>query len=146
MAKTSKEELQRYAGAQWAFELIDRMGLEAAKKHLEWRINFGVPLQVKKKDLEDCVDRIKENTIQTVLLMTEMVLHDEFEFEHDDLERFGNRFGNTVDVLNYDLAQWADFQEILEKECAIKITLNKDIIGSKEMLHDISKGEEGCIS
>lgn len=132
MARTTKEELQRYAGAQWFDELIRKDGIDKAREQLEWRIDFGVPLQVKKSDLDECVQRIKKNTINTMLLMGLLVLADEFDFDKAKLEAFQSRFVSKVDCLDYELAKWSDYQQILEDEYGITVALSGDIVGSRE--------------
>lgn len=132
MAKVTKEELQRYAGAQWFEGMVKSRGLEEASKELKGRINFGVPLRVSQKDLDDCVNRIKINTIKTMVLMSALVLADEFDFEQADINRFSKRFNDKVEVLNYDLAEWKDYQQILKDEYGIEFELTEDIVGSSE--------------
>lgn len=132
MARVSKEELQRYGGAQWFERMANELGIDKASEELNGRISFGVPLQVKQSDLNECVERIKRNTIKTMLCMAAMVLHDEFDFEQKELTQFSKRFNDKVDVLNYSLAEWADYQQILKDETGIEFTLTDDIVGSEE--------------
>ena len=66
--------------------------MEAAEKELKVRGAMFVPLEVNQKQLDEAVYKIKLNTIDCILIMSCMVLRDEFDFGQKRLERFCERF------------------------------------------------------
>ena len=99
MSKLSKEELARFSGAEWMVRYVKENGLEAAEKELEMRGVRHIPLSVKEQDLKNFSEREKRNTIATVLMMSAMVLRDEFGFGRNRMNKFIDRFNKKTSCL-----------------------------------------------
>lgn len=134
MSKMGKMELQRYGGARWAFELIEAKGFEEAKKEFEWRGVMNAPLNIEVAEIKRFETELKENCKRTMGSMACLVLHDEFGFGHDRIEKFISRWNLKVDCLSDDIVNWEDFAAVLKDECDIDIDVPIDY------LRNISRG------
>lgn len=128
MSKLSKEEQARFSGAFWALEQCEKEGTEAFRKELEWRNIIGLPCLITKAQLHKFEENHKLNIIQTVLLMSEMVLADEFDFDRDMLIRFKDRFNKKTACLVDGFVNWEDIQQTLLEELNIKCPLSREIL------------------
>ena len=89
MAKSDRKLHEaRMAGAIWIMKLIEDKGMEEAKKELAVRRAMFIPLEINQAQLEESVTKIKMNTIDTVLIMSCMVLRDEFGFGQKRIKQF----------------------------------------------------------
>ena len=123
MSRMSKEESARYEGASWCLEMIDRIGLEATKEEMRIRGVNHCPLQISKADVKRFEQAIKINIINTVVLMSSMVLRDEFEFTPEQIRDFTIRFNSKTDCLNDDLLTWDDMAETMKEETGLDFEL-----------------------
>ena len=123
MGKLSKEEAARYSGAKWALEWCEKNGVESCRKELEYRGLLGCPLKVAKSDLDNFSERCKKNTIATMLLMTCAVLHDEYGFGFDRMNRFIRRFNTKTACIAEEYVYWKDIQQSIREETGMLIPL-----------------------
>ena len=132
MSKLSKEELARFSGAEWMVRYVKEHGLEAAEKELEKRGVRHIPLSVKEQDLKNFSEREKRNTIATVLMMSAMVLRDEFGFGRDRMNKFIDRFNKKTSCLVEGYVYWKDMQQTIAEETGIFIPLPDEILDMGE--------------
>lgn len=128
MGKLSKEEVARYSGAEWMVRYVKEHGLEAAEKELQLRGIRQMPLGVKDTDLKRFSVREKNNTIATVLLMAVSVLHDEFDYGEEPLNRFIKRFNDKTACLVDEYVYWKDLQQTIKEETGIFIPLLNEFL------------------
>ena len=128
MGKLSKEELARFSGAEWMVRYVKEKGLEAAEKELEMRGVRHIPLSVKEQDLKNFSEREKRNTIATVLMMSAMVLRDEFGFGRDRMNKFIERFNTKTSCLVEGYVYWKDMQQTIAEETGILIPLPDEFL------------------
>ena len=128
MGKLSKEELARFSGAEWMVRYVKEKGLEAAEKELEKRGVRHIPLAVKEQDLKNFSEREKRNTIATVLMMSAMVLRDEFGFGRDRMNKFIERFNTKTSCLVEGYVYWKDMQQTIAEETGILIPLPDEFL------------------
>ena len=128
MSKLSKEELARFSGAEWMVRYVKEKGLEAAEKELEMRGVRHIPLSVKEQDLKNFSEREKRNTIATVLMMSAMVLRDEFGFGRDRMNKFIERFNTKTSCLVEGYVYWKDMQQTIAEETGILIPLPDEFL------------------
>ena len=132
MSKLSKEELARFSGAEWMVRYIKDKGIEAAEKELEKRGVRLIPLSVKEQDLKNFSEREKRNTIATVLMMSAMVLRDEFGFGRDRMNKFIDRFNKKTSCLVEGYVYWKDMQQTIAEETGIFIPLPDEFLDMGE--------------
>lgn len=124
MAKKDKEMMQyRNDGMDFALKIAKEQGIEVLEKEVAYRKATFLPSAVQEKDVNKFVEEVKMNCLDTVLIMSLMVLRDEFEFEQEDLNRFKKRFNLKSECLADDYTTWKDLQEIIQEETNIKTTI-----------------------
>lgn len=128
MSKLGKYEEMRYAGARWAFDLIKEKGLEEAMKEFEWRGIQKAPLCIEKAEILRFENELRENCKRTMAAMACLCLHDQFDFGHNRLVRFIEKWNTEVDCLGMDLMNWPDIAQVLKDETNIDIDLPIDYI------------------
>ena len=125
MSKLSKEECARYSGAEWLLRLAKEKGLDVAEQELTNRGIRNIPLGVTRKDIEDFYRKQKSNIILCMTLIAAATLHDEYDFEVEELNRYINRFNTKADCLCKEYVSWEDLQQIIKEETGIFIPLPK---------------------
>lgn len=123
MAGLSKEECARFSGAEWLLKLAKEKGLEAAEKELTERGVRNIPLMVKKQDVDKLYTQERINLILCLTLVSALTLHDEFDFETEQLNEFIKKFNLTADCLTKDYVTWQGLQTIIKEETGIFIPL-----------------------
>lgn len=124
MAKKDKKMMQyRNDGMAFALKIAKEQGIEVLEKEVAYRKATFLPSAVQEKDVNKFVEEVKMNCLDTVLIMSLMVLRDEFDFEQEDLNRFKQRFNLKSECLADDYTTWKDLQEILQEETNIKTTI-----------------------
>ncbi len=123
MSRLSKEELARYAGANWAIAIAQKDGIETAVNELAWRGAKNIPLGVKKTDVDKFCEEEKANTVATVAIMAATVLLDEFDMKPEDVDRFWQRFTNKTECLLDKYINWQELRDVLKDEAGIEFTL-----------------------
>ena len=128
MSKLSKEETARFSGAAWMLRYAKEHGLEAAEKELDNRGIRYIPLAVKDSDLKRFSERDKRNTIATMIMMSAMVLRDEFGFGRDRMNKFIKRFNEKTACLVEGYTYWKDIQQTILEETGILIPLPDEFL------------------
>lgn len=123
MSRLSKEECARYSGAEWLLRLAKEKGLQEAEQELERRGIRNIPLAVNKKDFEEMWRSEKTNIILCMTLIAAATLHDEYDFNVEELNRYIRRFNTKADCLSKDYVSWQDLQQIIKEETGIFIPL-----------------------
>ena len=123
MAGISKEELARYSGAEWLLRLAKEKGIEEAEKELTERNIRGIPLAVKKSDLDKLYENERVNLTLCMILISAATLHDEFEFDVENLNQFIHRFNLKSECLCSDYVTWQELQQTIKEETGILIPL-----------------------
>lgn len=131
MARLSKEELARFSGAWWTLSLVDSLGREGAEKYLDERGMRGIPLAAKQSDLDAFCEEEKANTIATIMMMAAVTLHDEYDMDADQIDRFIKRFNNKTECLLGKYVNWQELRDNLAEETGINITLPEVFMSTK---------------
>ena len=123
MGKLSKEEAARFSGADWALRIAEAEGVEGLRKELERRNILQIPLKASKADVEEAVNKIKQNVMATVLLMSCSALRDEFGFGYTRMNRFLERYTLKAKCLVDKYVYWKDLYQTILDETGIEIKL-----------------------
>ena len=107
-------------------ELQRRMELTLWKKSAAFAAQQKLPLALPKNAIDECVSKIKANTIDTVTILSAMVLHDEFEFGKSRIQRFVDRFNKKAECIMDDYATWEDQIQILREECGLDFKIRRN--------------------
>lgn len=84
MAKRNDYITGREDGLLMALEIVKNEGVEALEKEIEFRNITGIRTALAKKDINRATIKIKEQTVDTVKILSVATLHDEFGFGHKD--------------------------------------------------------------
>lgn len=118
----NKDTRLRLEGAQWALDHVKEDGLEKTVKEFERRGTWLIPLRISNAEEQAFIKRVKNNVIDTVLVMSLITLYDEFDFTKEDLERFKQRFNLKSECLADDPdVKWHDIIEVLRQECDLEL-------------------------
>lgn len=123
MSRLSKEELARYEGANWILEKVKAEGIEAAEKDLEMRGARNIPLKVKHSDLHKFEVSEKANTIKSMLLISIYCIHDAYDFDEKEINKFINLFNSRAECLVDKWVSWKDIQQTMAEETGIFIPM-----------------------
>ena len=83
MAKRNDYITGREDGLLMALEIVKNEGVEALEKEIEFRNVTGIRTALAKKDINRATIKIKEQTVDTVTILSVATLHDEAS-EHKD--------------------------------------------------------------
>ena len=126
MARMSKEEIARREGIAYACRLAKEKGLDALEKDMRDRGVTDCPVGLDSKDMEKFVENVKNNVMDTFLIMTACTLQDEFGFGEKRISRFIGRFHSKAECIAEGYATWADMQEQLKDELKIELEIRKN--------------------
>lgn len=117
-----REDDARLAGMMYAYKQIKEHGLDYFKKELQNRGAYHIAVAISNADLTAASKAIREQTFDTMMVMSLLTLHDEFDFGKTRLERFMQRFESKSNALATDgQLKWEDYAGILRDECGINI-------------------------
>lgn len=126
MARLDKEEVARRSGMMYALKIAKEKGIEGLEEEIKYRNITEIPIAIKRDKLNECIENIKLNTIDTILVLSAVTLRDEFGFGKARLARFIERFNLKTDCLVEDYCTWDDLRQNLEEECGIKLSIRQN--------------------
>lgn len=116
-------EAGRLAGLEMALRIAKKGGVEALEKELKFRGKTGLNTPFNHKDLEEASEKIKAMTLDTMLLLSVSVLHDEFDFGQKRCQRFIDRANRIAASLVDDMATWDDYRQMVKDEIGIEMEI-----------------------
>lgn len=122
----NKEEQARLEGMAQALRIAKAKGVEGLEADLKMRNITGLPCRVSRSVLDEVVMRIKNNMVDTFVIMTAYVSHNKFGYGQKRLERFIEEFRFQTDCLSEDYIAWQDQIEVLRKECGIELEIRRN--------------------
>lgn len=124
MAKLSKVEQARFDGFNRACKIAREQGIDALLEEQRRRGISHFTVAVSEPDLKLQMNIWKQNILQTVLVMTVAVLHDEFGFGgRKRVPRFIQRFNKKSECLADDYLTWNDLAVQIWEETGIDCEL-----------------------
>lgn len=92
----------RMDGLKLALRIADRDGIDGIRKEIAYRNNGGINTRLSMRELDEASQTIKENCVDTILIMSMYALRDEYGYGKDRMQRFYDRFMLKTDmVLNH---------------------------------------------
>lgn len=122
----NKEEQARREGMAYALKIAKEKGIEGLEEELRFRNATRIPVAVSRKACDECIQKIKENTVDTVIILSAVTLHDEFGFGAQRLKRFQERFEYKAECISEDYTNWNEQIEILKQECGLEYFIRKN--------------------
>lgn len=130
MARIDKEEQARREGMAYALRIAKEKGIDALEEDLKMRNAIGLPVGVDRKALNQFTENVKFNTVDTMVILMAVTLHDEFGFGEKRVQRAIDRFMFKANCLDEDYTTWQEQIEILKEELGIELSIranDKDI-------------------
>ena len=124
--KWKEEEKARREGMSYALRIAKEKGIEELEKDLNMRKVVDLPIPVSKKALEECIDNIKNNTVDTFVILMIATLHDEFCFGEKRIQRAIDRFNFKAECLAEDYCSWDDYIQTIKDELGIICDIRKN--------------------
>lgn len=122
MSKLSKEEQARRETMAYCLRVVKESGIEGLEQDIKMRGITNCPVGLCRQTARQYEDEVKNNTLDTVLILTCCVLQDEFDFENKRLQRFIDRFNLKSEVLSGGYGTWNDMiAQLLEANIHLKI-------------------------
>ena len=119
MARIDKEEQARREGMAYALRIAKEKGIDALEEDLKMRNAIGLPVGVDRKALNQFTENVKFNTVDTMVILMAVTLHDEFGFGEKRVQRAIDRFMFKANCLDEDYTTWQEQIEILKEELGI---------------------------
>lgn len=123
MSRLSKEEVARYQGANWLLDKVKAIGIEEAEKDLINRGARNIPLAIKDSDLRRFEQAEKANTIKSMLLISIYCIHDAYEFEEEEINKFVKLFNSRAECIVKNYVSWKDIQQTMAEETGIFVPM-----------------------
>lgn len=124
--KWKEEEKARREGMSYALKVAKEKGIEELEKDLKMRKVVDLPIPVSKKALEECINNIKNNTVDTFVILMIATLHDEFGFGEKRIQRAIDRFNFKAECLAEDYCSWDDYIQTIKDELGIICDIRKN--------------------
>lgn len=124
MSKVDEMNTARLQGMDYAFRQIKKEGLDEFEKELRWRMNHGISIRLTQKELDQSSMEFKRQFVAMTVCVAILVLHDEFDFDREQLKQFENRYNVKSESLLSDYVNWDDYvglvSEITGEEFGIR--------------------------
>ena len=130
MARIDKEEQARREGMAYALRIAKEKGIDALEEDLKMRNAIGLPVGVDRKALNQFTENVKFNTVDTMVILMAVTLHDEFGFGEKRVQRAIDRFMFKANCLDEDYTTWQEQIEILKEDLGIELSIranDKDV-------------------
>lgn len=121
-----KEEIARREGMAFALRIVKEKGIDGLEEECKFRGATQLPLALPKKAIDECVNNIKMNTIDTITILSAITLRDEFGFGKQRIQRFIDRFNLKAECIMEDYCTWQDNIQILKEEVGLDLSIRKN--------------------
>lgn len=125
MSQADKLNEARGDGMWYAVRRIKEVGLEEFEKELNWRNSVGVYTTIKTDEMRRMHEKMRDFIQTRILIITHLVLHDEFGFGKKRLKQFMRRYNVKMDGLVGDYVTWADYSKLFTELTGEELELNK---------------------
>lgn len=114
----TKEERWRMEGMTFCLRYLEQNNndVEGMKKEIRRRGAGSIPLGVSTAEENRFCRMVRENCIDTVLILTLAVLHDNFGFGRIRANRFKEAFNKAAEYLEDDVINWTEIQQGLKEQ------------------------------
>ena len=124
--KISKEEKARREGMAYALKIAKEKGVDGLEEEIRFRNVSLAPIVIPRKELTEFTDKVKANTIDTVIALSSYVLRDKFDFGAIRINRFIDWFNKFADSISGEWLTFGDIQKVLREEVGIELQIRKN--------------------
>lgn len=116
----------RNEGIAFCSKIANEKGLEELNRVIRQRKLVGLNTLIDPRLLDKELTQAKLQILDTILIMSIIVLKDEFDFGNKRLDRFRKRFNEKSECLESGHATWVDLIEQIKEENGIEMQLRKN--------------------
>ena len=116
----------RNEGIAFCNKIVKEKGLEELQRVTRQRNLAGLRTLIDPRELDQDFRDATLQILDTVLIMSLIVLKDEFDFGTKRLDRFKKRFNDKTECLETGNVTWIDMIEQIREENNIKLDLRKN--------------------
>jgi len=131
MAKINKEALARLEGMKYAYNYACKFGLDELEKDIKFRGATNLPYSVDRKQVIDFQEETKERILSTVMLMSVLILREEFGYGRKRIEKFSEKFKENTEQLQSGDLTWKDAYEAMVEEVGFSLGIDEDILNAE---------------
>lgn len=113
----------RNEGMAFALKIAKEKGIEELEREVTMRRITNLPSSVSRKALDECIVNIKNNVVDTFVILLAATLHDEFEFGQKRVQRAIDRFNDKAECLADDYCTWGDYIQTIKDELNIELNI-----------------------
>lgn len=117
----------RNDGLTMAMRIVETGGIEGLRKEIRFRGATGINTALAKKELDQATVKIKEMTLDTMVVIAIATLHDEFGFGQQRCQRFMDRMELKAGCLVDDLATWPDYIQSIKDEIGLELSIRENM-------------------
>ena len=122
----NKEEQARLEGMAQALRIAKEKGVEGLEADLKMRNITGLPCAVSRSAMEQCIQNIKAQVVDTFTILVAYTLHCKFGYGPTRLDRFIREFNFQAECLADDYCTWEDQIAVLREECGLELGIRKN--------------------
>lgn len=122
----NKEEQARLEGMAQALRIAKKNGIDGLEADLKMRNIIGLPCAVSRNAMDECIQNIKANVVDTFTILVAYTLHEKFGFGAVRLDRFIREFNFQAECLADDYCSWEDQIAVLREECGLELSIRKN--------------------
>lgn len=122
----SKEEQARLEGMAQALRIAKEKGVEGLESEIKIRNITGLPCGVPQKAMDECIQNIKNNVVDTFTVLVAYTLHCKFGYGKTRLARFAKEFNFQAECLSENYCTWDDLINEMREECGMELKIRKN--------------------
>ena len=126
MARLTKEDKWRREGTSYALRVAEEKGIDGLREDLKLRGAINLPIPVDEKMLNEFAYDIKDNVVDSMLILMAATLHDEFGFGEKRVQRAVDRLLFKASCLTGNYVTWNDIIDDIKQELNIELEINYD--------------------
>lgn len=126
MSKIDDMAAGRREGMAYAARIVEKDGLEGLQEEIKKRNITGLDLNISHKEMEIATQQMRNTMMDTIMAFSMGILHDEFGFGHDRLQKFMDRFEDGADLLNSGVITWNDIIKNTEESTGINLKIRRN--------------------
>jgi hypothetical protein len=116
----------RNEGIVFSVNIINEKGPDELIRIARQRKLAGLKTMIDPRLYERDLEKAKRQMLDTILIMSIIVLKDEFDFGSKRLDRFRKRFNEKSECLETGHVTWIDLIEQIQEENGIELQLRKN--------------------
>ena len=120
-----KEDRWRQEGMDFCIRFLENNNgdIEALKAELKRRAAYHIPVWLSKSQEMEFCNRVRLTCMDTILIMSVAVLHDNFGFGQTRINRFIEAFNYGAELLADDCINWEEMQAGIREQLGLDLKI-----------------------